>query len=174
MRKFITVGLLLGMFSVAAFAQEMGGTPKAEIFGGYQYTRFDGGLNANGWNTSVAGNLNNWFGIAGDFSGAYKTQNGVSFHNYTYTFGPVVSYRHNETFTPFAHFLAGGFRASAALNGISGSDNGFAMMFGGGLDVKATRHVGVRAIQFDWLSLHSNGSSDNNNMRISTGLLLRY
>jgi hypothetical protein len=174
MRKFITVGLLLGLFSVAAFAQEMGGTPKAEIFGGYQYTRFDGGLNANGWNTSVAGNLNNWFGIAGDFSGAYKTQNGVSFNNYTYTFGPVVSYRHNETFTPFAHFLAGGSRASASLNGVSGSTSGFAMMFGGGLDVKATRHVGVRAIQFDWLSLHSNGTSDNNNMRISTGLLLRY
>jgi hypothetical protein len=174
MGKFITVGLLLGLFSVAAFAQEMGGTPKAEIFGGYQYTRFDGGLNANGWNTSVAGNLNNWFGIAGDFSGAYKTQNGVSFNNYTYTFGPVVSYRHNETFTPFAHFLAGGSRASASLNGVSGSTSGFAMMFGGGLDVKATRHVGVRAIQFDWLSLHSNGTSDNNNMRISTGLLLRY
>ena len=174
MRKFITVGLLLGLFSVAAFAQEMGGTPKAEIFGGYQYTRFDGGLNANGWNTSVAGNLNNWFGIAGDFSGAYKTQNGVSFNNYTYTFGPVVSYRHNETITPFAHFLAGGYRASASFSGASGSSNGFAMMFGGGVDVKATRHVGVRAIQFDWLSLHSNGTSDNNNMRISTGLLLRY
>ena len=174
MRKFIGFGLLLGMVSVAAFAQEMGGTPKAEIFGGYQYTRFDGGVNANGWNTSVAGNLNNWFGIAGDFSGAYKTQNGVSFNNYTYTFGPVISYRHNENFTPFAHFLAGGSRASASFNGLSGSSNGFAMMFGGGLDVKATRHVGVRAIQFDWLSLHSNGSSDNNNMRISTGLLLRY
>jgi hypothetical protein len=42
------------------------------------------------------------------------------------------------------------------------------------VDVKATRRVAVRAIQFDWLSLHSNGTSDNNNMRISTGLLLRY
>ncbi|HEX4541976.1 MAG TPA: hypothetical protein VH114_02320, partial [Candidatus Acidoferrum sp.] len=62
MRKFIGLGLLLGMFSVAAFAQETGAAPKAEIFGGYQYTRFDGGVNANGWNTSVAGNLNNWFG----------------------------------------------------------------------------------------------------------------
>lgn len=174
MRKFIGLGLLLGMFAVSAFAQEMATAPKAEIFGGYQYTRFDGGTNANGWNGAVTGNLNNWFGIAGDFSGAYKTQNGVSFNNYTYTFGPVVSYRHNETFTPFAHFLAGGYRASASFSGVSGSTNGFAMMFGGGVDVKATRHVGVRAIQFDWLSLHSNGNSDNNNMRISTGLLLRY
>lgn len=174
MRKFIGFALLLCTFSLAAFAQEMGATPKAEIFGGYQYTRFDGGVNANGWDTAVTGNLNHWFGIAADFSGAYKTQNGVSFNNYTYTFGPVVSYRHNETFTPFAHFLAGGFRASAAFGGLSGSDNGFAMMFGGGVDVKATRRVAVRAIQFDWLSLHANGSSDNNNMRISTGLLLRY
>jgi Outer membrane protein beta-barrel domain len=174
MRKFIGFALLLCTFSLAAFAQEMAATPKAEIFGGYQYTRFDGGVNANGWDTAVTGNLNHWFGIAADFSGAYKTQNGVSFNNYTYTFGPVVSYRHNETITPFAHFLAGGFRASAAFGGFSGSSNGFAMMFGGGVDVKATRRVAVRAIQFDWLSLHANGSSDNNNMRISTGLLLRY
>ena len=48
------------------------------------------------------------------------------------------------------------------------------MMFGGGADVKRVPAIAVRAIQFDWLSLHSNGISDNNNMRISTGLLLRY
>jgi outer membrane protein with beta-barrel domain len=163
------------MSSLATFAQEMQTeAPKAEIFGGYQYTRFDGGLNANGWNSSVTGNLNRWFGVAADFSGAYKSQSGVSFHNYTYTFGPVVSYRHNESFTPFAHFLAGGFHASASSSGVSGSDGGFAMMFGGGVDVKVSQRIALRAIQFDWLSLHSNGVSDNNNMRISTGILLRY
>jgi len=175
MRKLMGLALLVSLASLAAFAQEGGNTPKAEIFGGYQYTRFDGGLNANGWNTSLTGNLNNWFGIAADFSGAYKSQNGVSFNNYTYTFGPVISYRHNATFTPFAHFLAGGNRASASISGVgSGSDNGFAMMFGGGLDVKASQHLALRAVQFDWLSLHSNGASDNNNMRISTGILFRY
>jgi hypothetical protein len=98
----------------------------------------------------------------------------VSFNNYTYTFGPVVSYRHNETITPFAHFLAGGFHSSASLGGLSGSGGGFAMMFGGGVDVKATRRIAVRAVQFDWLSLHANGASDNNNMRLSTGILFRY
>ena len=174
MRKFMGFVLFLSMFSLAAFAQEMETAPRAEIFGGYQYTRFDGGVNANGWNTAVTGNFNRWFGVAADFSGAYKSQDGVSFNNYTYTFGPVVSWRHNEAFTPFAHFLAGGFHASAALGGLSGSDGGFAMMFGGGVDVKATTHIALRAVQFDWLSLRSNGSSDSNNMRISTGLLLRY
>jgi hypothetical protein len=174
MRKFV-IALLLGTFSLAASAQEMGTTaPKAEIFGGYQYTRFDGGLNANGWGTGATVNFNNWFGIASDFGGAYKSQNGVSFHNYTYTFGPQVSWRHNPTFTPFAHFLLGGFRGTVSASGASASDNGFAMMFGGGADVKATQHLAVRAFQLDWLSLHSNGSNDNNNLRISTGVLFRY
>ena len=172
MRKLIGFALMFGMFSVAAFAQE--NAPKAEFFGGYQYTRFDGGLNANGWDTALTGNLNRWLGVTGDFSGAYKTQNGVSFDNYTYTFGPVVSLRHNEIFTPFAHFLAGGFHASAGFSGLSASANGFAMMFGGGVDVNATQHLGVRALQFDWLSMRANGTSDNNNMRISTGLLVRF
>ena len=53
MRKHIGLVILIGLFSVVAFAQE--NAPKAEIFGGYQYTRFDGGVNANGWNTSVTG-----------------------------------------------------------------------------------------------------------------------
>ena len=176
MRRTVGFLLLIGLFSLAAFAQEgMQSTPKAEIFGGYQYTRFDGGLNANGWNSSLTGNLNNWFGVAADFSGAYKSQNGANFSNYTFTFGPVVSYRHNETFTPFVHFLAGGSHASVSVSGVgSSSGNGFAMMFGGGLDVKASRRIALRAVQFDWLSLHSNGATDNNNMRLSTGLLLRY
>jgi len=174
MRKFVVFAFLFGLFSLAAFAQENETAPKVEFFGGYQYTRFDGGLNANGWDTALTGNLNRWFGVAADFSGAYKSQNGVSFNDYTYTFGPVVSWRHNQSFTPFAHFLAGGFRSSVAYSGLSGSGNGFAMMFGGGVDLRATPHVAVRAVQLDWLSLHSNGTSDNNNMRISTGLLFRY
>ena len=99
MRKFITFALLFGTFSLAAFAQENEAAPKAEFFGGYQYTRFDGGVNANGWDTTLTGNLNRWFGVAADFSGAYKTQNGVSFNNYTYTFGPQVSWRRNPNFT---------------------------------------------------------------------------
>ena len=174
MRKFITFALLFGTFSLAGFAQENEAAPKAEFFGGYQYTRFDGGVNANGWDTTLTGNLNRWFGVAADFSGAYKTQNGVSFNNYTYTFGPQISWRRNPNFTPFAHFLAGGSHASASFSGLSGSSNGFAMMFGGGLDVRATQHLSLRAAQFDWLSLHSNGASDNNNMRISTGIVFRY
>ena len=172
MRKLIGLVMLVGFFSVAGFAQES--APRAEFFGGYQYTRFDGGTNANGWNTSLTGNVNNWFGVAADFSGAYASPSSVSFHNYTYTFGPVVSMRQNDKFTPFVHFLAGGYHASAAFSGVSASDSGFAMMFGGGVDVNVPHRMAFRAAQFDWLSMRGNGSTSNNNMRLSTGLLFRY
>ena len=174
MRKLLAFALVVGAFSLAAFAQEAGSVPKAEIFGGFQYSRFDGGFNANGWDTTVTGNVNRWFGIAADFSGVYGSPSGVSIHNYTYTFGPVVSLRQSRTFTPFAHFLAGGDRASASVGGISGSSNGFAMMFGGGLDINAGQHFAIRGAQFDWLTLHANGVTDKNNMRIESGIVLRY
>jgi hypothetical protein len=174
MRKLLVFAFLVGTFSLAAFAQEAGVAPKAEFFGGFQYSRYDGGLNAPGWDTAVTGNINRWFGIAADFSGGYGSQSGVSIHNYTYTFGPVVSLRQSRTFTPFAHFLAGGNRASASFSGISGSSNGFAMMFGGGLDINAGQHFAIRGAQFDWLTLHSNRVTDKNNVRIATGVVFRY
>ncbi len=174
MRKLLVLALLVGTFAMTAFAQETGYAPKAEFFGGFQYARYDGGFNATGWDTTVTGNINRWFGVAADFSGGYGSQSGVSIHNYTYTFGPVVSLRQSRSFTPFAHFLAGGNRASASFSGISGSSNGFAMMFGGGVDIAAGQHLAIRGAQFDWLTLHSNGVTDKNNMRIATGLVFRY
>jgi hypothetical protein len=53
---------------------------KGELFGGYQYTRIggSGGTNANGWNAALTGNVNRWFGVTGDFSGAYKSIGGDS------------------------------------------------------------------------------------------------
>jgi hypothetical protein len=69
-------------FSAGAFA-----APGVEIFGGYQFTRFEDGPNAHGWNAALTGNLNSWFGVTADFSGVYPS--GFNFH--TYTFGPKIS-----------------------------------------------------------------------------------
>ena len=85
MRKLLTVTVLLVLASLSAAAQDF---PKAEIFGGYQLTRLDG-TTLNGWNAALTGNLNHWFGVTADFSGAYTSQGGVDFRNYTYTFGPT-------------------------------------------------------------------------------------
>ena len=102
MRKIAFVGLLVGLFSLSALAAE-NDHPKAEFFGGYQYTRLEGGVNANGFDLGVTGNFNNYFGITADFGSSYTTQQGVSFNNYTYTFGPQLSLRANKGWTPFVH-----------------------------------------------------------------------
>ena len=166
MRKLAGVAILMALFSLAAVAQES----KAEVFGGYQYSRLDGsGLN--GWNAAVTGNVNNWFGVTGDFSGGYTTESGVSFHNYTYTFGPTISSPRSQTFRLFAHGLFGGFHDSASFSGFSASGSGFAMMFGGGVDAKIKPRMSVRVGQFDWMSFRANGSTANNNFRYSAGLV---
>ena len=170
MRILFLVGLCLVLAATPVFAQDV---PKAEIFGGYQFTRIEG-QNANGWNASVAGNVNKWFGVAGDFSGAYKSISGVSVKVHTYTFGPVISFRENEKFTPFVHALFGGFHASGSGFGYSGSTNGFAMFVGGGADVKINKNIAARVIQVDWEALHANSSWSTKDVRISTGVVFRF
>jgi opacity protein-like surface antigen len=172
-RKLIAVGCFLALFSLVAIAQE-GSYPKSEVFAGYQYTRMEG-TNANGYNFAFNGNFNEWFGITGDFSGAYRSEGGISFHNYTYTFGPVISLRTNKAFTPFAHALIGGDHASASATGFgSATGNGFAMMAGGGVDFNINPHMAFRAAQADWMLLHSSGSTSSKNARISTGIVFKF
>lgn len=161
MRKLMGVSLFVGlmMFSTMALA-----APKAEIFGGYQYTHLDGGLNMNGVNGALTGNFNSFLGIRADFSSSFKS--GANFQ--TYTFGPEVSVR-LPMIKPFAHALFGGARASAG--GVSNS--GFDMMYGGGVDVGAGP-LAFRLGQFDWMVTRFSGFTDKNNVRFSTGLVIRF
>jgi len=164
--------LCTSFFSVAAEIQDH---PKAEFFGGYQFSRIggSGGVNANGWNMAVTGNVTRWFGVTSDFSGAYKSIGGIDAKAYTYTFGPTLSAR-GEHVTPFAHVLFGGFHASAGFQGLGESINGFAMMVGGGVDVKVTPHIAVRVIQPDWILWKARGITEKANARISTGVVFRF
>jgi hypothetical protein len=170
-RRIIAVAAFWALFSLAAMAADY---PKAEIFGGYQYTRLEGGVNANGFNFAVNGNFNDWFGITVDLAGAYKSQSGASFSNYTYTFGPVLSLRTKKVYTPFVHALIGGDHASAGGGGLSGSGNGFALLAGGGVDVNVSQHLAVRAAQADWMLVHGSGGTSSKNFRISTGIVFRF
>jgi hypothetical protein len=158
MRQIMILAVFVGLISLPVMAQDF---PKAEIFGGYQYTHFEGGVDANGWNASLTGNFNRWFGVAADFSGAYKFGD----HVHTYMFGPVIS-AHSDKVTPFAHALFGG--ASG------GGTTAFAMAFGGGVDVKEAPKVAFRLIQGDWLVFRSEGYTSKKNVRISTGIVFRF
>jgi opacity protein-like surface antigen len=160
-RLFLAL-LFLSLLSLPTMAQD-----KAELFGGYQFARISG-VDLNGWEAALTGNLNHWFGVTGDFSGAYCC--GGS--GYTFMGGPVIS--EGRTLKPFVHALFGGFHASANGFGIAASANGFAMAVGGGLDVKAARHMAIRVGQVDWFMLRANGGSLNRNVRYSAGIVFRF
>ncbi len=101
MRSLLILGVDILFIAAPAMAQE---TPKAEIFGGYQYLRLNpGGSNCQGGGGSVAGNLNNWFGVVGDFGACKVTglPSGVSAHAINYLFGPKATYRSYGSLTPF-------------------------------------------------------------------------
>ena len=156
--RLMLVLLILGIFSLPAAAQ------KVEIFGGFQFAHFNPAFDASGWNASLTGNFKHVLGITADFSGVYK--NGLKV--YTYTFGPVLTAR-LPVVQPFVHALFGGMTVTDG-----GSDRGFAMLVGGGLDIGLRKGIGLRLVQADWMSTHFHDVTDNRNGRVSAGIVLKF
>ncbi len=179
MQKFVVLIVFLGLFSLPLMAQS-----RVEVFGGYQYLHLGGsdgvsGQGFNGWDAAVTGYFNKFVGVTGDFSGSYATVQGVDVHVYSYSGGPVVAFREGPV-NPFVHFLVGGDSLGASESGVSVSKNGFTMMFGGGVDVKVAHAISFRVADVDWVYYHVGGvdggpsSSQSNNVRITSGIVLRF
>jgi opacity protein-like surface antigen len=176
MRKLSFLGGLVLFVAVPAMAQDY---PKGEVGGGYTYIRLDAGssgtFDCHGGNGSVAGNLNSWFGVAGEFGGCKVTglPSGSSAKAFAYLFGPRVTYRGHGGFEPFGEFLFGGAHTSASAGGATVSDNAFAMAIGGGADYTVTSHVAIRFIQADYLYTKF-GNTHQNNARIQAGIIFHF
>ena len=67
--------------------------PKVEVFGGYQHLRVGVApdIGANGWNAAITGNVNRWFGVTADFSGAYRSVATIGLTRPHICFRPVRS-----------------------------------------------------------------------------------
>jgi len=169
MRRFIALAVLLVLVSIPTIAQN---TPEAEVLGGFS-TFVGYSQTLRGWNASANGNINDFLGIKGDFSGFYKSENGLRLRLHTFTVGPQLSYRKNRRIVPFVHALFGVAHASAGFQGLSFSDSSFAMNFGGGMDWVVHKNVAIRVIQTDVVVtyLGENASTDG---RISTGIVFRF
>lgn len=180
--------------------------PRFELFLGYSYLRAVPTLAEgnrldwlNGGSTSMAFNINRYLGIVGDFGGFSDTRLLLSGANpsvvadssgtvYNYLFGPRLSLRNHERFTPFAQVLFGGMHASAVTisSNCAGAgctplpaENKFAMTAGGGLDIKVRRHLAIRIIQAEYLmtrfnDLTTGNSASQNDMRLSSGIVFRF
>jgi hypothetical protein len=187
-------------------------TPKVEVFLGYSRFGTGSNntvtgnrmVGLNGGSASVALNFNRYLGIVGDFGGYDDSQlqltgTGVnqplvvnsSGTAYTYLFGPRLSFRNQSRFTPFAQVLAGGAYASAVtVNNCAGAgcavlpvQNSFAFTGGGGLDIRLTHRISIRAVQAEYMLTRfpgvANGvstgvSASQNDLRLSSGLLFSF
>jgi len=165
--------------SAAMSAQQEG--PKAEVFAGYSYVRMNAsgspGFDMNGGSASFSFNPMSSFGLVGDFGGYDVGRiGGVSVDGvvYSYLFGPKLAHRSRSgRFTAFAQALFGGAYATEGAFGQSMSENAFAMTVGGGLDLNATSHIGVRVIQAEYLMTQF-FSQTQNNARFSAGVVFRF
>jgi hypothetical protein len=175
------LAMLLVWLSVSVQAQE---TPKLELFGGYSYLRADdvsAGANMHGWNGSVTGNTNGWFGVTIDFSGHYRKiddlpETRAQVNTYLMAVGPRFSYRSGGRVTPFAHLLAGvgrsGYQAETIAGRFDGVHYSYLLVAGGGVDLKLGDRLAYRLIQSDYVLTHFAGRFEHQ-VRLSTGLVLR-
>ena len=163
MRKLLLQAILFGgLLPAPALAQ------RVELFGGAQFDHLQPSYNAVGWNASLTGNFKHVLGITGDFSGAYKSYRGSS-SVYTYTVGPVLTAR-LPVVQPFIHALFGG----ASIVGNGASDNAFAMLVGGGIDIGLRKGIGLRLVQADWLMTKFADETQNKQGRVSAGIVIKF
>ena len=71
---------------------------------------------------------------------------------------------------PFAHGLFGFSHTQIQALGLFASDIGLAYGFGGGVDIKISETLAVRAGQFDYINIRLAGVGSNN-IRLSFGIV---
>jgi outer membrane protein OmpA-like peptidoglycan-associated protein len=161
--------------------------PRYEIGAGYSYINFHPGdpfnsFDNQGGTGSFTYNASRILGLTAEVgSYAYtRNLNGTSTNGglTTFLFGPRLNMRRFDHFVPFTEFLFGGARGGGGLTG-AGSKNVFAMATGGGVDVVLTKNLAWRFAQIDYLMTNFDGanvgsSARQNNLRLGTGLVLRF
>lgn len=183
MRNSIGVLLLLVAAGAAQTLNAQETASKLELYGGYNYIRFNINanvagqppsqtFNGNGGGGQMVYNVNNWLGVLGDVGGYWATNSAAQGAAIPYLFGPRANIRRG-TVTPFAQVLLGGVVTSSGIEEI-GWQNHFAMTGGGGIDVRTSRHFSVRPLQAEYFmtKIPDGLSNRQDNFRFSTGISL--
>jgi hypothetical protein len=83
---------------------------------------------------------------------------------------PLLSAERLPVVQPFVHALFGG--ATVSSGGVS--DNAFAMLLGGGLDIGFRKGIAFRLVQADWLMTKFGDQTQNNQGRVSAGIVIKF
>ena len=158
-------------------------------------------FNANGGSGQFTYNFSRWFGITTDIGAVHKSVLNAADVDTTITHfvaGPRVSFHNSSRFTPFGEIMFGGSHTTTStqisalpvVNPLAGitlpgdvpvsarltaSNTVFAMMVGGGLDYRVSKHVSFRPFAADYYltrpaSLISGQDVNKNNWRLSAGV----
>ena len=193
--------MALPVFLLCAFVAGATDNPQMETYLGYSFVRFNPAsgqipsFNANGGNGQFVYNIYKWLGAVGDVGAV--NQGGINGIIDTtvvnFVAGPRIALHTHSRFTPFGEVMFGGvygttsarvsalfpalartpnFPVSARLNA---SEVVFAMMTGGGLDIKVSRSVAIRPIAADYYltrvpDLLIRGTNNWHNWRLSAGV----
>lgn len=207
MRKTVLLAFFIACYAPFTYAQD--DERKIEFFGGYSYLttdldepdapldRFD---NLDGFNVAVTRYLTKRFGITGDFSAHFRNNTEdiaggtIRFRSrsFNYLGGPQVKFTNRTRVTPFVHALAGvannrfAYRATATgattpVVDVSISVTDFSLALGGGLDVRLSKRVALRAFQVEYNpvflrdrpELNTNGGRRLDNVRFSIGVVFK-
>ena len=171
MRKLVFVAALLLGFCAVSAAQDV---PQFEVFGGWNLILpedNDAVDYFNGWEGSFVVNANEYAGVVIDVSGTYGSlvDNGSdlgTISSYSFLFGPQIRIPASEKVVPFVRALFGAahFRPPSDLEGNEAgqlNDNGLAMAFGGGVDIRFNDRFSIRPAQVEFITYRLDGEFIN-------------
>jgi opacity protein-like surface antigen len=192
-RTLCALGVCVLVLSAAAraAAQESGALPLplVEMSAGYAFMR-DTTMEENfpaGWHFSAATNLNHWFGLTAEISGAHKTIAGIApidvkANLYTFMGGPRFFITRGRI-VPFAQLLAGAahlrWKATepTGIPDLDGTDTKLAFQPGGGMTVLLTENVSVRgAVDYRRIVFTDADEfdEDNSQVRVIAGIVFGW
>jgi opacity protein-like surface antigen len=189
-RYVIIVCSLLFATAPGASAQERSvlSLPVVETSAGYAFMR-DTTMEENfpaGWYFSAGANLNQWFGLTGEVTGAHKQLAGIApvsvkANLYTVMGGPRFFFKHGRI-VPFAEVLAGAAHLrwkaeTAGTPGAAVTDTKFALQPGGGVTVLLTPSVSVRgAVDYRRIVFTDADEfdEDNSQVRVMAGMVFGW
>jgi outer membrane protein with beta-barrel domain len=185
MRNSLVMVLLFAAISAAPSLWAQEEPSKLELYGGYDYVRFNISakvngqppsqtFNGNGGGGQLVYNVNSWLGVLGDVGGYWATNSTSQGAAIPYLFGPRANFGHGMV-TPFAQVLLGGVLTSSGIEQ-SGWQSHIAMTAGGGIDVKVSKHFSIRPVQAEYFLTKIPDGLNNrqNNFRFGAGIVFRF
>ena len=192
---------IYGGYQFNSVSTGLGDLEKSSPEGVTPTTPFENRVSAHGFNASVTGNLTRLFGLKFDYSSNNATifedsDIRIRYRNQQFLGG--VQIKNNDTdgptVKPWGHVLAGlgnqklrcegdcfiklPSPTGVTSNPFTETNNSFAMVFGGGVDIKVHERIDIRVIQVDYNPIFFGGNQTldlpdrtQNNWRFSWGVV---